>query len=140
MNPLTRIEFHERCPEIKLLLNIQDVKYTSRAYGWSDNTLLMYKEENDKHMFYMCRDKTGNVPFERRYIYYIKPNSFDGDFKAQGSQFGSLKIPLDHSNVHIFKDPFIQRMEPEEKDTVIETLNLAIEFMNSTIKKIEHGE
>jgi hypothetical protein len=106
MELLSNIRVREELNEAFLLLGLEKIKYTSKAYGWSDDTLLLYPEENEKYMFFMCKNKQGTVDHDRRFIYLIKPHSVQ--FK-ENEKF--KKINLQSDIVIKYKDPYITSEE-----------------------------
>lgn len=132
--------FKSKCKEVFHLLNDADIKFTCRAYGWKDNTLLMYQEENFKHMFYVCLNKEGEVDYDRRFIYYIKPREYEKYFEFNYNmenevvQFSArnktIKIPLNSLGVIQFKDPYLMEIDMNEQNRLVKELN-------SKIKEVE---
>ena len=102
MKALTHLEFKNICPEVFKLIDESKIKYTSKAYGWSDNTLLIYPEEISKYMFYMCVNREGLINYDKRFIYLIKPFTF------VTVQCNPFKVSLDDPRIIKYKDPFIE--------------------------------
>lgn len=126
MKPLNNSAFEELCPDIFTLIGEPWIKYTSRAYGWADDTLRMYQEEHNKFMFYMCPDKDGNLANSRRFIYLIKPKTLTEEFQFNKNMNGvvidgsarnpTVKINLNDPRVIKFKDPF--KVNEEKKKAI----------------------
>lgn len=132
MEKLTHSEIMSQLRREFKLLDIDKIKITTKAYGWSDDTLLMYREENDKYMFHMCVGIRGNVVQKRRFIYLIKPHSFDHEF----THYPKIKIPLDHNKVITYIDPYYKPLNDRiVYDTKIK-LNNAIKEIDSLISNI----
>lgn len=132
--PLDYKQFNIKCPEVFILLDRSLIKYTTKSYGWSDDTLLMYKEEVGKHMFYMCKNKGGVVPHERRFIYYIKPDTFKSYFELNNS---TIKIKLTDSRIIKYKDIYLEDTlkHKEIKETKMQ-LNNAIKEVDVLLEKL----
>lgn len=142
---LLKPELLKKFPEIEIFLG-NNFKYTSGAYGWSNDTLLMYPEENFKHMFYMCKGKDHLVSYDRRFIYYIKPQSFNDSFEFNINMDGKpiegtakipkIKIPLKDLRVIEYKDPFRKSKSQLEIIELKKRLNDFIGEIDLTIKHI----
>lgn len=142
---LLKPELIKKFPEIEIFLG-SNFKYTTNAYGWNDDTLLMYQEENFKNMFYMCKDKDLLVPYNRRFIYYIKAQSFTKEFLFNynldkkaiiGSARNSkLKIPLKDLRVIKFKNPFIELVNKSQMTKIRNELDSVINKIDNIILKI----
>ena len=117
MNALSLKEFQLRYPEVGILLREGTYKYTTKAYGWSDDTVALFPEEVDRYIFFMCPNREGDIDFNRRFIYVIKPYSFN-----VSKENYRIKIKLDDPKIIVYKDPF----NIEDSDVKIHELNKTI--------------
>ena len=148
MRTLTYKEFKEKCKEVFLLISESNIKYTNDAYGYSNDTLLMYPEENAKYMFYMCKAKNGSLCMSRPHVYVIKPYSFTEEFGfrhlygkiIEGSHSQNtprIKIPLNNKRVKVYKN--IHESQQKFRDSVNELVKKKTDKHIEKINLIEEG-
>ena len=132
MKAINYQDFREICPEVFILLDDKNVKFITQAYGWSNDTLMIFAEEHrDKHCFYICKNRRSEVDHDRRYIYYIKPNTIE---ILENSSF---KIPLIDKRVIRYDDPYKLLLDYNKSKEFVKELTNKIEEVNTMIEHFQ---